>query len=68
MRNKDFLNPCIENSCINISLNNTATNQRIFKHTVAIKKGREADILSDHSKIEENIKNNPEVKEVSIKS
>jgi len=38
-----------------------------FEHTVAVRKGK-ADILSNHMEIEENIKNNPEVREVSIKS
>jgi len=38
-----------------------------FEHTVVVRKEK-ADILSNHSKVEENIKNNPEVKEVSIKS
>jgi len=38
-----------------------------FEHTVAVRKDK-ADILSNHDQIEENIKNNPEVREVSIKS
>ena len=39
-----------------------------FEHTVALRKGKPADILSSHEELEENIKNNPEVREVSIKS
>ena len=38
-----------------------------FEHTVAVRKEK-ADILSNHDQIEANIKNNPEVREVSIKS
>ncbi|MEM6966972.1 MAG: type I methionyl aminopeptidase [Bacteroidota bacterium] len=38
-----------------------------FEHTVAVRKDK-ADILSNHDKVEYNIKNNPEVREVSIKS
>ena len=38
-----------------------------FEHTVVVRKHK-ADILSSHTKVEENIKNNPEVREVSIKN
>ena len=38
-----------------------------FEHTVVVRKDK-ADILSSHKEVEENIKNNPEVREVSIKS
>jgi len=38
-----------------------------YEHTVAVRKGQ-ADILSNHTEVEENIKNNANVKEVSIKS
>ena len=38
-----------------------------YEHTVAVRKGK-ADILSNHTEVEENIKNNANVKEVSIKS
>lgn len=38
-----------------------------YEHTIAVRKDK-ADILSDHSQVEANIKNNPNVKEVSIKN
>ena len=38
-----------------------------FEHTVVVRKDK-ADILSSHKELEENIKNNDEVREVSIKS
>jgi len=38
-----------------------------FEHTVVVRKDK-ADILSSHKEVEENIKNNAEVREVSIKS
>ena len=38
-----------------------------FEHTVAVRKDK-ADILSSHKELEDNIKNNAEVREVSIKS
>jgi methionyl aminopeptidase len=37
-----------------------------YEHTVAVRK-KQADILSDHGIIEEQIKNNPEIREISIK-
>jgi methionyl aminopeptidase len=39
-----------------------------FEHTIAIRKGKKADILSDHSFIEEAIKKNPNLLEISIKN
>ncbi len=38
-----------------------------YEHTIAVKKGQ-ADILSSHEYVEEAIKNNPNIKEVSLKS
>ncbi len=38
-----------------------------YEHTIAVRSGN-ADILSDHAGIEKAIKNNPELKEISIKS
>ena len=38
-----------------------------YEHTVVVRKDK-ADILSSHKELEENIKNNPEVREVSIKN
>ncbi len=38
-----------------------------YEHTVVVRKNK-ADILSNHKIIEEAIKNNPEIKEISIKS
>jgi len=35
-----------------------------YEHTIAVRKGREADILSDHRPVEEAIRKNPELKEV----
>jgi methionyl aminopeptidase len=39
-----------------------------FEHTIAIRKGRKADILSDHSYIEDTVKKNQNLLEISIKS
>jgi len=38
-----------------------------YEHTVAVRKTH-ADILSDHTELEKEIKNNPELKEISIKN
>lgn len=38
-----------------------------YEHTVAVRKGRPADLLSDHSLIEAEIANNPDVQEVGLK-
>lgn len=38
-----------------------------YEHTVVVRKNK-ADILSDHSLIEEEIKNNPEIREILIKN
>lgn len=38
-----------------------------YEHTVAVRKGK-ADILSDHRPVEEAVKNNPELKDISGKS
>jgi methionyl aminopeptidase len=38
-----------------------------YEHTVAIRR-TEADILSDHTELEKEIKNNPELKEITIKN
>ena len=35
-----------------------------YEHTIAVRKGREADILSDHKSVEAAIANNPNLKEV----
>jgi len=35
-----------------------------YEHTIAVRKG-EADILSDHGKVHENVKNNPHLKDIS---
>ncbi len=39
-----------------------------FEHTVAVRKGKKADILSDHSFIEEAVKKNANLLEISIKN
>ena len=39
-----------------------------FEHTVAIRKGKKADILSDHSFIQEAVKKNSNLLEISIKN
>jgi methionyl aminopeptidase len=39
-----------------------------FEHTIAIRKGKKADILSDHSFIEEAVKKNANLLEISIKN
>jgi len=38
-----------------------------YEHTIVVRKEK-ADILSNHTIVEENIKNNPEIREISIKS
>jgi methionyl aminopeptidase len=38
-----------------------------YEHSVAVRKNK-ADILSDHSYVNEAIKNNPSLKEISLKS